>query len=263
MLDYNLVMSKLQEVSEVASELILKKFLKLKSDGIFYKQDQTEIVSQVDITVEKIVINFLSNSFPSAQFISEEMNAIPSIESNMDELLFIIDPIDGTSNYIYGIEYFVLSVGIMSFGRFIGGIVIAPYLKEVFCAVENCFALYKVKNKSISFKEVLRNRNFHQNKYLIGTTYPCINLIYDKLSKKVSVRIFGSVALTACYSLIGKLDGFISNKAKIWDIAGAIGIAAVLGVKFFMKYNEYDETYSLILHRDEKELEKLKLLLGF
>ena len=262
MLNYQLILEKLQLISDMVSEYLLDNFEKFSKDCIFYKEDGVEIVTQIDLDIENKTISFLKDFFPEALFISEESQINNKID-NSKELIFIIDPIDGTSNYVYGIEYFCFSIGVMSFGKFIGGAISAPILDEMFFAMESFGAFYKHHDKIVSFEEILRNRRYHEHKYLIGTTYPCINLIYNKLSKKVSVRIFGSTAITVCYSLIGKLDGVISNCTKLWDVAGALGIASVIDANFMFKYNEEAKNYSLILHRDRKELQNLKEILNF
>jgi myo-inositol-1(or 4)-monophosphatase len=280
MLNRQLILDKLCEIENLVSKPLLNNFEKLINGEVFYKNDQDEIVTQIDLDIEKIVINFLKDSFPDAYFISEET----PIEENgyhSKELIFIIDPIDGTSNYFYGVEYFSVSIGVMSFGEFIGGIVVAPMLKKVFFGMKDCGAYYKYeslesddsinsnadvcyryKSNVVEINDILRTKSYHKHKYLIGTTYPCINLIYNKLSRKVSVRVFGSIALTISYALTGKLDGMITNSAKIWDIAAAIGIANAMGFKFLIKQKTFN-SYSLILHRRPEEIEKIKELLGF
>jgi len=241
MVNYQLVFEKLQCIGKEISSYLLDNFEKFSKDFIFYKDNGSEIVTQIDLDIESKSIDFLKNFFPDSNFITEESFNYNKVDSSK-ELIFIIDPIDGTSNYVYGIEYFCFSIGVLSYGEFIGGIVVAPILKEVFFAMKNYGAFYQYCDEIVPFEEILKNRRYHEHKYLIGTTYPCINLIYNRLSKKVSVRIFGSTAITVCYSLI---------------------VANVINANFMFKYNESANNYALIIHRDRNELGKLKEILGF
>lgn len=259
MIDYNLIADKLSEVSEIIKVFLTQNYLRLSQKDILYKDDKKEIVSEIDIAIEKRIVQFLTEFFPSAKFIGEE-SYISSMKTEGNELTFIIDPIDGTSNYVYGIGYFALSIGVKHSDEFVGGIVVAPMLNESFLAIKNCLSVYKYNQNISSIEDFSKNQHSHASKYLIGTTYPCVNTIIGKLSKKISVRIFGSIAITFCYALVGKLDGFISNCAKIWDIAGGLGIANALGLKYFLKYNAEKDSYLIIFHRDLSELEKLRRL---
>ena len=177
--------------------------------------------------------------------------------------MFLIDPIDGTSNYIYGLKEFGFSIGVMSFGEIIGGVVIAPILNEIFYGMKDCGAFYKKNDTIYKIDDIRKSLITKNHKYLIGTTYPCINLVYNKLSKRISVRIIGCVSITICYALIGKFDGFVSNSAKIWDVAGAIGIAKnMTDLHLFMKFNSVKNNYSIAMHREEEQLFILRDILS-
>ena len=260
MVDYDFLNAKLNEISRVVGESIMRSYLKLVSENISYKNNQKDIVSEVDTATEKQVVQFLLSHFPHAQFIGEE-NYENSTDLKPNELTFIIDPVDGTSNYVYGIHYFALSIGVKYCDEFVGGVVIAPALGELFSSIKNCSSIYQFNQSGVSsttsIEEFVKKGNYHATKYLIGTTYPCINKISGLLSRKISVRILGSIAITFCYAIIGKLDGFVSNCAKIWDIAGGLGIADSLGLRYFLRYNPIKDNYLIIFHREVKELEKL------
>ena len=259
------ILEKILKVANLASDALMQDFLILQKDKVFYKENNTEIVTQIDIDIHDLTIGFLKEFFPKAKFISEENSENhqnEQFEENKAELVFIVDPIDGTSNYIYGLDQFCFSLGVMSFGELIGGIVISPVTKEIFYGMKDCGAFYQKDETILPINDIYDNLITKNHKYLIGTTYPCINLIYDKLSKKISVRILGSVAMTICYALIGKFDGFVSNSAKIWDIAGAIGIASnIQGLNLFIKYNSEKDKYVIAIHRIPDQLEILKNIL--
>ncbi len=265
MIDHRLIMQKMLEVADLASNILLKNFHHLRHNDILYKQNDdcsSEIVTQVDIEVENVVINFLQNFFPDSHFIGEESSKDGDLSRLQNEkMVFVIDPIDGTSNYVYGIDQFCFSLGFMSEGEMIGGVIASPTSSEVFYGMKNCNAFYKKKDSIAQIDKIHENNFDKHHKYLIGATYPCVNLIYRKLSKKVSVRIIGSVALTIAYALIGKFDGFISNTAKIWDIAGGLGIAAnIVNLNFYFK--NYESKSVFAIHRKEEELAKLKKILS-
>ena len=263
--DHSFILEKILKVANLASNILMKDFLILQKDKVFYKENNTEIVTQIDLDIHDLTINFLKEFFPKAKFISEENSdnhQNEEFDKIIEELVFIIDPIDGTSNYIYGLDQFCFSLGVMSFGELIGGVVISPITKETFYGMKNCGAFYQKDENITLIDDIYDNLITKNHKYLIGTTYPCINLIYDKLSKKISVRILGSVAMTICYAMIGKFDGFVSNSAKIWDIAGAIGVSSnIKKFNLFMKYNSEKDKYVMAIHRIPDQLEILKNIL--
>jgi myo-inositol-1(or 4)-monophosphatase len=263
---YSFILEKMIEIGKSASEFLKKNFLTLEKNKIFYKENDTEIVTQIDLDIHNFTIDFLKHLFPKAKFISEEDYECDS-EHNLletsDELTFIIDPIDGTSNYIYGLDQFCFSLGVAYFGKIIGGVVISPMTNEMLYGMKDCGAFYQKNDKVENISKIRENLITKNHKYLIGTTYPCINLVYNKLSKKISVRIPGSVSLTICYALIGKFDGFVSNSTKIWDIAGVLGIAHnIQNLNFFMKYNDENQKYALAIHREESQFQILKEILS-
>jgi myo-inositol-1(or 4)-monophosphatase len=275
------LLERIIEMINPISEILKNNFLSLKEDKIFYKENETEIVTQIDLDINHYTINFLKKFFPNACFISEENLPYYNYTNNSnnnahknnffdindelnikEELIFIIDPVDGTSNYAYGLNQFCFSLGVMSYGKMIGGIIIAPLTKEIFYGMRNCGAFYQFEDKIQNINEIYSNLTKKNHKYLIGTTYPCINLVYNKLSKRISVRIIGSIALTICYALIGKFDGFISNSSKIWDIAGAIGIASnIKNFHLFIKFYSEKNKYSLAIHREESQFQILQNIL--
>ena len=263
---YQFILEKIIECAELASHILQKDFLMLQQDRIFYKDVGTEVVTQSDLDIHNLTIKFLKDCFPEAIFISEEDDKYTHTDDvfkTTEELIFIIDPLDGTSNYIYGLNQFCFSLGVMSFGEMIGGIIMSPMTDEVFYAMKDCGAFYKKNKKIENIEEIYANVVTKNHKYLIGTTYPCINLIYNKLSKKISVRIIGSVALTIGYALIGKFDGFVSNSAKIWDIAGAIGIASNMkDLNIFIRFDNKTNKYSMGVHREQQQFQILKEILS-
>lgn len=258
-LDYKLILDKMLEVSSLMSDHLKENFLRFKEESVFYKDHGDEIVTKIDIEVQKKTIDFLKKIFPKADFVGEESNEDNKFYADK-ELIFIIDPIDGTSNYVYGLEQFCFSLGVASFGKIVGGVVISPLTQETFYGIKNVGVFYKHRDEEVAtideafHKTILKKHH----KYLIGTTYPCINLVYNKLSKKISARIFGSIALTMCYALVGRLDGFLTNTAKIWDIAGVLGIAHnIPNINLFLKYNSEENKYSVAIHR---EIDQFKIL---
>lgn len=258
----NYILEKMLEIADIASETLLKNFLKLSKADISYK-NELDICTLIDLNIERKTIEFLKQFFPHALFISEEENNSIEIDPKV-EYSFIVDPIDGTSNYVRGIEYFAFSIGFAYYGKIIGGVVYAPVLGRKFYGMAGAGAFYSGDLcEAVAIDEYYKKSQEGTCKYLIGTTYPCINLIYEKLSKRVSVRIIGSIAITICYALAGKLDGFTSNCCKLWDIAGALGIAYAADSNLIYRYKTERKLYAVIAHRDEKEMEIMKRVINF
>ena len=254
------ILNKIMEIASNCELIILENFLNISQVDISIKND-SEIVTKIDLIIQEKIIHFLSMHFPDAKFISEEL---PDPEKYFlgSGLTFVIDPIDGTSNFVYGIPYCCISIGVAFDGDLIGGAVYAPILKERFYGMKTIGAFYECANNDRINIGLCNSRfGINKNKQVIGSSYPCINYIARKLSKSISTRIFGSIAISACYALIGKLDGFYACVAKIWDIAASVGILNALApgiVHFSYKKNEREGLCSLIIHRNKDEYELIK-----
>ena len=193
-----------------------------------------DFVSSADKRTEKILIEELQKAHPEYGIITEEKGLIN--KSNLKNR-WIIDPIDGTLNFLNGIPQFAISIGYEEDGELKCGVVFNPIMNEMFCAEKGNGAYLNNSRIRVSKKNKLKDS-------LIVTGGPKgASKIKDKIfseyvevSKNVSnVRKFGSAALDMAYVACGRFDGYWQRELNYWDIAAGIIIIKEAGgfVDFF------------------------------
>lgn len=192
-----------------AGSLLMRNFLRPR---VVSNKTYRDIVTNVDLLVERMIIKRIKSAYPSHSILSEETGLIKGQSS---EYLWVIDPLDGTVNFTAGIPLFSVSIGLIYKGRPVKGVVYAPYLKELFGAEKGKGAYLNSKKIKPSSNDKLANAivhvalSAHYSKKLIEKNW----LIVKKLPGRVrGVRMLDSGALTSCYVACGRIDGKFSIK---------------------------------------------------
>ena len=195
-----------------------------------------DFVTSADKRTEKILINELQKAHPDYGIITEEAGQIN--KSNIKNR-WIIDPIDGTMNFLNGIPQFAISVGYEEDGEIRCGVIFNPIMNEMYCADKGNGAYLNNSRIRVSNKKKIKDA-------LLVTGGPKgASKIKDKIfseyinvSKSVSnVRKFGSAALDMAYVACGRFDGYWQRELNYWDVAAGIIIIKEAGgfVDFFEK----------------------------
>lgn len=210
----------------LAAGEIIKRAMTTSNIGFSHKSE-TEIVTKYDLEVEKTIIRLLSHEFPTYGFITEEENAIDPDA----EIRWIIDPIDGTTNFSKGYTLFATSIGLECAGELVLGVVYNPACNEMFLAEKGKGATLNGKSISVSGLDNIRTS-------LLATGFP-----YDTFqgrdnnmqawqkffSNSLSVRCDGCASLDLCNVACGRIDGYWEGALSAWDIAGGIVVASEAG----------------------------------
>ena len=198
-----------------------------------------DFVTSADKRTEKIIIDELLKAHPEYGIISEEAGVInPSNTKNR----WIIDPIDGTTNFLNGVPHFAISIGYEEENEITCGVIFDPIKNEMFCAEKGNGAYLNNSRIRVSNKKILENA-------LLATGGPKhsskikdkIFSEFIKISKDIPhVRKFGSAALDMAYVACGRFDGYWQRELNYWDIAAGLVILKEAGglVNFFEKDNE-------------------------
>ncbi len=193
-----------------------------------------DFVTSADKRTEKILINELQKAHPEYGIVTEEFGVIN--KSNIKNR-WIIDPIDGTMNFLNGVPQFAISIGYEENGEIICGVIFNPIMNEMFCAEKGNGAYLNNSRIRVSNKKKIKDA-------LLVTGGPKgASKIKDKIfseyinvSNNVSnVRKFGSAALDMAYVACGRFDGYWQRELNYWDIAAGIIILKEAGgfVDFF------------------------------
>jgi len=202
------------KAAEKASKSLIRDFGEVEKLQVS-KKGPYDFVTKTDKYVEKILIEELSKTKKNYSFISEETGKI----NNKDkDNIWIIDPIDGTTNFLHGIPHFAISIALKSKERIISGLIFDPIKDEMFFAEKNKGAYVNNQRMRVSNKSCLEDCLFSSNHE--GVKFSNFNMRYS-----------GCAALDLAYVASGRLDGYFHNKINIWDIAaGALMIEEAGGI---------------------------------
>jgi myo-inositol-1(or 4)-monophosphatase len=200
------------KASEKASKILIRDFGEIEKLQVS-KKGPSDFVTNSDIKAEKIIIEELKKARPHYSIISEENGT----ESNKDKNnTWIIDPIDGTINFLHGIPHFAISIALKSNEEIISGLIFDPIKNEIFFAEKENGAFFNNHRIRVSKKNEINNCLFATG----GETKQELDLPYRKS---------GCAALDMAYVAAGRYDGYFQHDLNLWDIAAGIIIVNEAG----------------------------------
>ncbi len=193
------------KAGEKASKILIRDFGEIEKLQVS-KKGPADFVTNSDLKTEKIIIEELKKAKPHYSIISEENG----IENNKDKNnTWIIDPIDGTVNFLHGVPHFAISIGLKSNNEIISGLIFDPIKNEMFYAEKNNGAYFNNQRIRVSKKNEI---------------YNCLFVTGGKIEKEPDLpfRKSGCAALDMAYVASGRYDGYFQKNLKLWDIAAGI-----------------------------------------
>ena len=206
------------KASEKASKGLIRDFGELEQLQVSIK-GPSDFVTNADIKAEKIIIDELTKSRKNYSILSEESG---SKENKDIDNVWIIDPIDGTINFLHGVPHFAISIALKSNNEIVSGLIYDPIKDEMFYAEKNNGAYFNNKRIRVSKRKKMEDCLFasgeidHEN-------------IKQKTNAKLSIRKSGSAALDMAYVASGRYDGYFQKNLNLWDIAAGIIIVKEAG----------------------------------
>ena len=198
-----------------ASKILIRDFGEIENLQVS-KKGPKDFVTKTDKRAEEILIEELSKSKKKFSFITEETGIIKNTDIHN---FWIIDPIDGTTNFLHGIPHFAISIALKIDEEIVSGVVFDPIKNEMFYAEKNNGTYFNNQRVRVSKKNNLDECLFGTN--IEGVKFTDLN-----------VRCSGSSALDLAYVGAGRLDGFFHNNLNIWDLAAGILLIEEAGGKF-------------------------------
>ena len=250
----NILLESVIELSKQAGAFIREQYFSFSEKDVQTKS-LNSLVSYVDVTAEKILVEGLKKEFPEAGFLTEEKTIEQSTlrqaqsdirqtqSDNIDDVmlslskhqpsdwLWIIDPLDGTTNFIHGIPTFAVSVGLMHNGKMKLGVVYEIMRDECYSAYEGSQSQLNGKPIHVSEKKSLTDS-------LIATGFPYEKFDYLPAYMKTiehfmtntrGVRRIGSASVDLAYTACGRFDGFFEYNLNAWDVAAGAFIVQQAG----------------------------------
>jgi myo-inositol-1(or 4)-monophosphatase len=230
------------EVANLArqtGEFVRKVTSEFSKDSIEYK-GLNDLVSYVDKQTEEKLVAGLAQILPEAGFIAEEGTAE---QAENHELAWIIDPVDGTTNYIHGVPVFAISIALIKESKIVLGVVYEINRDECFSAWLGGGAYLNGNAIKVSSAKTL-------GESLIATGFPYydfelmenyINILKELMQKSHGLRRFGAAAVDLVYTACGRFDGFFEYNLKPWDVAAGTLIVQEAGgfVSDFRKGDDF------------------------
>jgi len=226
-------------------------------------KSRNDFVSQVDEIAEKVIIDSIHERYPGHAILGEETG-----RRGESDHLWIIDPLDGTTNFLHGFPMFAVSIGLQIKGRMQVGVVYDPNRQELFTAIQGVGAQLDGRRLRVSQKRELPGA-------LIGTGFPYrenerwmeqyLNQFRAVMHVAGDVRRPGSAALDLCYLACGRMDGFWEFGLQPWDIAAGALILREAGgmISSMTDDGDYMETGNVIAGAPKVHAELEKLLRPF
>ena len=193
------------KASEKASKILIRDFGEIEKLQVS-KKGPADFVTNSDLKAEKIILKELIKARPNYSIISEENG----IKNNKDKNnTWLIDPIDGTVNFLHGIPHFAISIALKSKNEIVSGLIFDPIKNEMFFAEKNNGAFFNNHRIKVSKKNQINN---------------CLFVTGGKIKNEPDLpfRKSGCAALDMAYVAAGRYDGYFQHDLNLWDIAAGI-----------------------------------------
>ncbi len=229
-MELSVLTNKVVGLTKEVGEFIRGEALIFDHEHIEYK-GLHDMVSYVDKTAERSLVNGLAALLPEAGFITEEQTST-NLAENYN---WIIDPLDGTTNFIHGVPSFCISIALQYKDDLVLGVVYEINRDECFTAWQNGGAFLNGKRISVSNAQTLENT-------LLATGFPFyefskmeryLNLLRNLMQKCHGLRRIGSAALDLAYVACGRFDGYFEYNINSYDIAAGIVLVREAGGQVF------------------------------
>ncbi len=199
-----------------AGKIIFRNISRVESLNIKVKQ-KNDFVSEVDIQAELEIINIIHKAYPQHGILAEESGTT----NNDDEYQWIIDPLDGTTNFLRGFPHYAVSIALRHKQRLEIGVIYDPFKDELFCA-------HRGSGATLNDRKIRVSKLLTYEGALLGTGFPYkenqnidsyMPVLQEFMLKTTGIRRAGSAALDLAYVATGRLDGFWEYGLQSWDIA--------------------------------------------
>jgi myo-inositol-1(or 4)-monophosphatase len=210
-----------------AGRPLIRDFNELENLQISMK-GPADFVTSADKRTEQILIDELSRARPGYGFLGEEGGAVAGADKSHR---YIIDPIDGTTNFMHGIPHFAISIGLERDGQLVAGVVFNPVTDDLFIAEKGHGAYLNNKRLRVAARKELAPS-------VIATGLPFMGKegharasaeMAEVMNVTAGIRRFGSASLDLAYVAAGRFDGFWENKLQAWDVAAGIVLVREAG----------------------------------
>jgi len=234
--DYECILPAAAKAARQAGDFLLNGLPQAKKVDF---KGEVDLVTTFDRQSEEMIFNELSAQFPTYNFLAEENIR----QDNHSDFSWIVDPLDGTTNFAHGLPIFCVSIALAFKGAVVAGVVYDPTRAELFSATKDGGAFLNGRRLRVSATGEL-------DKSLLATGFPYdvrtspdnnLNYFSHFALRAQAIRRCGSAALDLCYTACGRFDGFWEIKLKPWDLAaGSLLVKEAGGLITDLEGREFD-----------------------
>lgn len=178
------------------------------------------LVTEMDHASEVLIKDMISSRYPRAKILAEESGG----SEDLEELTWVIDPIDGTVNYAHGVPIYCISIAAVRHNEPVIGVIYNPNTEELFTATRGAGAFLNDVRLSVStttdFRSAMLVTGFPYN--VSENPFGCVDSFIDFMLMGVPVRRLGSAALDLAYTAAGRFEAFWEVALNVWDVAAGI-----------------------------------------
>lgn len=251
------IKNEIERIAKEAGTLIVNK----ENLVITEKSDAANIVTNMDVASQNYIISECKKLIPESCFLAEEEGK----QQLGEEYTWVIDPIDGTTNYAYDFKHSCISIALLYQKKGLIGVIYDPYLKECFTGIEGMQSTCNGKvihasNHAANHALVMIGTSPYHKEYADETFDLCKRLFLHCRD----IRRSGSAALDICYVASGRVDAFYESLLSPWDYAAGLIIAKNAQVKFqSLKKQQFDYQNPVgILAANSNCFDEIKELIG-
>ena len=180
----------------------------------------SDLVTEADLASQEVISQTILGAFPRHGFLAEENSSIPSQE---DGLRWIVDPLDGTTNYVHAIPAFCVSIALEQAGKLLVGTIYDPVADQCYSATTGQGATVNGRTMRVSNVSTLDQAVVSMSlPTTINRSSVALAEFVEAALRAQSVRRMGSSALNLCFVAAGRFDGYWSSHSKIWDVAAGL-----------------------------------------
>lgn len=221
-----------------------------------------DFVTQVDFAVQNFLFGELSSLYPDIQCVGEESD---NKNTDYDKSMWILDPIDGTANLVYGLNQSAVSLGLVKNREPVFGVVYNPFSNELFWAEKGKGAYLGDKKISVTNAKTLSDSliSAGTSPYYKGLAEENFTEMCEVFKRCLDIRRFGAAAIDLCNLASGRIDGYFEKRLKPWDYAAGAIIVREAGGKitnFDLGEIAFDRPDDIIATNSNIHLELAELL---
>ena len=216
-----------EDAARSAGKILLEM---LGTTSVRHKQNPFDLVTEADITAQKTIESIVIGAFPDHRFLGEEGNLTPSKQQGSSEFCWIVDPLDGTTNFVHGVPLFGTSIALAQGTDVLCGVFYNPMTEEFFSAAQGHGAFLNGKRIHSSTWQTL-------GESLVSVSFPSqiqddspdLTAFMQTATICQSIRRTGSTALNMAYVAAGRFDATWAFMCHSWDIAAGIVLVKEAG----------------------------------